>query len=331
MASFFSDIRLTYFASYLPETRVTNADIVKGMKLEVDETVLFRSVGSKEKRAAHRNETGSDMLARVGIKILDKAGLDVKSVDKLICSCDPVDQAAPDTAVVTQSKMGLTCPAFGVSMSCVGWICGVNIATGLLQNGDRRILVLAASTVGSKYFFNSPMHRAIFGDGAGGVLVERTKERGGRILSIDLLALGQFYKDIYAPMVWSNVPEEIPDKFRNSFYMANDNQIFFDALDRYIRPFFLKQLDVAGVKMTDVSLFVVHQASMPIFNHTVESFNIPRDKVPDYYAQYGNTIAAELPIITDHEMKKGAIKKGDIVYYLTYGAGFTAGAMIVKY
>ena len=54
-------------------------------------------------------------------------------------------------------------------------------------------------------------------------------------------------------------------------------------------------------------------------------------KVPDYFAEYGNTISAELPVITDLEMKKGTIRKGDIVYYLTYGAGFTAGAMIVKF
>ncbi len=329
---FYKDIKLTHFASYLPQRAVTNKDIVTAMKSEVSEEVLFRTVGAREKRAAHIDEMGSDMLASVGSLLLASSGVKTEEISKLICSCDPVDQAAPDSSVLAQYKLGLSCASFGISMSCVGWLCGLQTATGLMQNGDKKILVLASSTVGSKFKFNSPMHRAIFGDGAGGVLVQRgTGIQGASILAIDLLTIGQFYKDIYAPMAWSNVPEQIPDKFKDSFFMNYDNQVFFDALDKYVKPFFNNVMSKAQVTINDISRFIVHQASMPIFNHTVKSFGIPPDKVANYYEKYGNTIAAELPMYVDMELRAGRIKKGDLVVCFTYGAGFTAGVMVLKF
>src|SRR3989344_4690177 len=111
MPSFFKGIKLTHFASYLPEGRVTNKDIIEKMQPGLNEAILFRAVGSKEKRASKQKEMGADLLAKVGDKILHETKTSSSAIDKLICSCDPVDQAAPDTAVITQSKLGLTCPA----------------------------------------------------------------------------------------------------------------------------------------------------------------------------------------------------------------------------
>lgn len=327
----YPNIRLKHFSSYVPEDRVTNQDILKAMSSNVNESVLFRSVGSVEKRKTLVSESGSDLMCRVGAQILQKSGIKPSEIDKLICSCDPMDQAAPDTAVVTQSKLGLSCPAFGISMSCVGWISAVINASGMLQIGDERIMLLSASTVGSKIKFNSPMHRAIFGDGAAGCLVTKDADGGGRVLSAGLFTIGTHYRDIYAPMPWSVVPKEIPDQFVDSFYMAPDNKIFFDALDKHVYPFFVKQLKESGKKMEDINKFIVHQASMPIFRHTIKSFGIPESKVPDYYGKYGNTISAELPMITALEIGKGNIKKNNLVCYLTYGAGFTAGVMVVQF
>jgi len=323
-------VRIRQLGSYLPEKIIDNDEIMRQMGSSASGTLLYRAVGSKERRVAERNEMGSDMLAKVGLKILEESGTDPASIDKLICSCDPQDQAAPDTAVVTQTKMGLSCPAFGVSMSCVGWLCGINVASGFLASGDKKILVLSASTVGSKYSFKNPMHRAIFGDGAGGVLLEQDG-KAEQILRIDLLAVGQFYKDIFAPNPWTDVPKEIPAQYRDAFFMQPDNRIFFNALDKFIFPFYKKQYEATGLTEKDINLFIVHQASMPLFNYTIESFKIPKDRIVDSFFQYGNMISAELPVLLDQVLRNGRIKKGNLVYLLTYGAGFTAGAMIIRF
>lgn len=323
-------VQVGHFACYVPENTVDNDEIMRQMGSSASGTLLYRAVGSKEKRAAAKNEMGSDMLAKVGLQILAQSGTDPASIDKLICSCDPPDHAAPDTAAVVQTKLGLSCPAFGVSMSCVGWILGASIARSYISNGDQRILVLSCSTVGSKFLFRNPMHRAIFGDAAAGALVERG-ERGSQILDIALLTLGQFYKDIFASYPWTDKPESIPEEYRNAFYMMPDNQLFFNALEKYVVPFFKERLKAVGITPKDVSRFVVHQASMPLFRHTLKVLEIPEEKVPDHFSKYGNTISAELPLYVTQEINSGRIRKGEILCLLTYGAGFTVGSMILRY
>ncbi len=321
-------VKLSALSSYVPEKIINNDDIMKAFGSSSPGTLLFRAVGAKEKRVCEENESGSDMIANVGRALLNQTGYSKESIDKLICSCDPGDHAAPDSAVVAQSKIGLVCPAFGVSMSCVGWICGVNIATQFIAGGDSRVMVIGSSTVGSKMSFANPMHRAIFGDGAAGAIIEAADV--GQILSIDVFSIGEYYSKIFASYPWTRQPSEIPPKYENAFYMHPDNRLFFDALDKHIRPFYEKQFLDANVKTEEIDVFIVHQASMPLFNHTVESFNIPRNRVVDSYAEYGNTISAELPMLLDINIKNGRISKGSLVYLLTYGAGFTAGAMILK-
>ena len=321
-------VKFSAISSYLPETVIENDDIMKAFGSSSPGNLLFRAVGARKKRVCLPNESGSDMIAEVGRNLLKATGYEATSIDKLICSCDPGDHAAPDSAVVAQSKIGLSCPAFGVSMSCVGWICGVNIAAQFIASGDSRIMVVGSSTVGSKMAFENPMHRAIFGDGAAGVILEASDI--GQILSLDIFSVGEFYSKIFASYPWTRQPSEIPEKYKNAFYMHPDNRLFFDALDKHIRPFYFNQFQVANVKPEDIDVFIVHQASMPLFNHTVQSFNIPRERVVDSYAEYGNTISAELPMLLDINIRNGRIMKGNLVYLLTYGAGFTAGAMILK-
>lgn len=323
-------VKIGAFNAYIPGKIVNNEDIMKDMGHKVEGgPLLYRTVGSKEKRAVEKQEMGSDMLAKVGLDILKQTGTNPSQIDKLICSCDPQDQAAPDTAVVTQMKMGLSCPAFGVSMSCVGWICSLNVASMFIANGDKKILVLSASTVGSKYFFNNPMHRAIFGDAAAGALVEYEISQGN-ILTIDLMTIGKFYTSIFAPNPWTNVPEHIPTQYKNSFFMAPDNRHFFEALETYVVPFYNKQYLVANVGSDDIKLFVVHQASMPLYEHTLSVLKIPREKTLNYFSKFGNTISAELPLYLSLAVQEGRVKKGDLIFMLTYGAGFTVGAMILR-
>lgn len=324
-----SDVSLKRFASFAPTTVIDNKKIIETLNSAYEPEILYRTVGSRKKHAVLINEMGSDMMAKVGLQILQESNTPLADIDKLICSCDPQDQAAPDAAVVTQAKIGLACPAFGVSMSCPSWLCGILVGCGFLQGGDRRVLVLSASTVGSKYIFRNPVHRSIFGDGAGGVLLER-QPGANQILALDLWTNGGFYKEIFAPHQWTATPKEIPSEYTRAFFMAPDNKVFYDAIDQHIKPFYLKQYDEAKILPKDISIFIVHQASMPIFRHTLKSLSIPENKTFGLFDEYGNTVSAELPMLIDQAIHENRIRKGDLVYALTYGAGFTAGAMIFR-
>lgn len=135
-------------ASYLPEKVITNQDIIDA-GLKATPMAIERGLGVRERRAAAPDETAADMMVKVAKKILEKAECLPQELDYIICSVDVGDSVEPDTATAVQAKIGASCPAFGVAMSCTGWLAAVDIALRHLDSGKKRILVLASSLVGS--------------------------------------------------------------------------------------------------------------------------------------------------------------------------------------
>ncbi|MBI3291257.1 MAG: PilZ domain-containing protein, partial [Elusimicrobia bacterium] len=170
----------------LPSTTLTNEDLVKQRGEGLLPILLQRALGAVERRAISPGNTAADIMAQAGKSILEKAGCDPKDLDRIIVSVDPADAVAPSTAVGVQAKLGATCPAYDVTMSCAGWICGIDQGLRALASGEHRILVIAGSTVGSNLPFRDLKHRAIFGDGAGGLLLESSQT--GELLATALWA-----------------------------------------------------------------------------------------------------------------------------------------------
>lgn len=321
-------VKVTSVARYIPEKIMTNQDLVDN-GLNTSGKTIKRALGAVERRVAKDNETNAQMMAKVAEQLLENASLDVSQVDRIICSSDPQDTVVPNTAVAVQRLLDARCPAFDVQMSCVGWLCGVELASRCLATGEKNILVLSSCLIGSRVFFHNSTHRAIFGDGAGGILLEADAS-AGQILSLGLWSDGRHNDKIFIPYSWSKMPESIPKEYNNSFFMSPTQEDFFATMDFNLAPFCEQLWKDAGVKKDDIDCFILHQPSMPLFEHSVKSLDVPREKTLDYYAKYGNLVGAEIPVYLSEALSMGRIKTGDIVFALTYGAGFTMGGMVIR-
>lgn len=324
--------RVAAIGAYLPSTRLTNEDLVKQAEVNLQPVLLQRALGVVERRVAPPEDTAADLMARAGRVILERSGCEPKDLDRIICSCDPGESSAPGTAVAVQAKLGARCPAFDVVMSCAGWICGIDVACRCLTTGEKRILVLA-SAMATKPHFHDLKHRAIFGDGAGGVLVEAADADDG-LIATELWTNGQFYSAIYLPYPWSTRPSEIPSEYGGSFYMDPNRTVFFKALEDYFPTLVRNLLKKAALTISDIDHVLLHQPSLPLFEHSLRVLDwIPRPKVfgIDYFAQYGNLVGAEFPVMLEDGIQRGLIKRGDLVMMATYGAGFTMAGMIFRY
>lgn len=315
-------------AQYVPDQIITNEDIIK-KGLRSSDGMIRRALGAVERRAAASTMSNADMMANVAMQILKEANCPPTQLDRIICSADPQDAIAPNVASVVQRQIGASCPAFDVQMSCAGWLCGVDLAARCLQTGEHRILVLASSQVGSRLTFHNLMHRAIFGDGTGGILLESADR--GNILSIGLWTAGTHYDKIYVPYAWSQRPDTVPQEYANSFYMSSNQEDFFTTMDFYLLPFCERLWETAGVSKGDIDHFLLHQPSIPLFEYSLKALDVPREKVLDLFARYGNLVAAEMPIYLNEALRSGRIRQGELVFLLAYGAGFTMGGMVMRY
>lgn len=315
-------------ASYLPQRIVTNDEIIKNIP-GMTSAVLRRSFGAVERRAIASDETAADMMIEVAKKILKETGCTAKDIDCIICSSDPSDTIEPATGPVVQAKIGASCPAFDISMSCTGWLAGVETGLNYLDAGKKKILVLASCTIGSRIFYRDLKYRAIFGDGAGGILLE--SQHRSKFIAIDLWTDGRHYSKIFVPHAWTVLPKEIPPEYKNSFYMLSNQKEFFAIMDSYFVPFSENLLKKANIDINDIDLFLLHYPTKPLFERSIKLLGIPEEKTFHRFDKYGNIATAEMPILLDEAIRTGRIKKGDIVYILVYGAGFTGGGLIMEY
>jgi 3-oxoacyl-[acyl-carrier-protein] synthase-3 len=204
----------------------------------------------------------------------------------------------------------------------------MDYALRCLATGERRILVLAGTIVSKGNVFHNPMHRAIFGDGAGGVLVEAGESE--QFLAGGLWTDGQYFDVITMPHPTSAHSPRIPLDYQGSFYMGH-REVIHKALENNLARCVDEVLATAGVSRDDIDVAFVHQPSKPLFEEAVQAVGIPRSKIIQDYEQYGNTISAELPMSLDENVRNGRIKRGDVVLMVTFGAGFSAGIMVFRY
>ena len=135
-------------ASWLPERRLTNADLEKMVDTS-DEWIRTRT-GIAERRIAAEGEATSDLAARAGALALERAGVAPGDVDLLIVATSTPDMVFPSTACLAQAKMGLTCPAFDLNAACTGFIYALEIAAAMIESGRvRTVLVIGADVLSS--------------------------------------------------------------------------------------------------------------------------------------------------------------------------------------
>jgi 3-oxoacyl-[acyl-carrier-protein] synthase-3 len=110
----------------------------------------------------------------------------------------------------------------------------------------------------------------------------------------------------------------------------NGREIFKVAV-RTLTEFALLALSNNGFGIEDIDWFVPHQANQRILEAVAQRLNIPEDKVLINVDRYGNTSAATIPTVMDEAVRDGRIQKGQLLLLDAFGAGFTYGAMLIRW
>ena len=90
-------------------------------------------------------------------------------------------------------------------------------------------------------------------------------------------------------------------------------------------------LQACDLTIDDISMLVSHQMNARIIESAAKRLELPDEKVFINISEYGNTSAASVPIAFDDCVRKGRIKRGDIVILVAFGAGLTWGANVIEF
>ena len=321
---------------YVPTKVVTNDDLAKLMPTS-DEWIQQRT-GIKERRFIEHDGIGASDLALPASKMaLEQAGIGPEDVDAIIFATLSPDVNFPGSACFLQTKLGCgQVAALDVRNQCSGFLYSLSIADAWIRAGSFRNILVVGSEVHSTGIELAERGRdvaVLFGDGAGAVVVQPTDDDARGVQTISLHADGTGAKDLWleapASMYQPRLTAEMMAEGRH-YPRMNGKSVFRWAVEK-MPEVALEALTKIGKSVSDVDLFVPHQANMRINQMVAEKLGIPHDRVVHNIERYGNTTAATIPIGISESWKDGKIKDGSTVLMAAFGAGFTWGSAIVRF
>jgi 3-oxoacyl-[acyl-carrier-protein] synthase-3 len=317
-------------ATYVPENRLTNADLAS--RLDTSDDWIVTRTGIRERRIGAPGETTSTMGAEAVRRLMARRGLEPADVDALIVATVTPDMLFPATACLIQDQLGLTRAwGFDLSAACSGFLYAMTAGAQLVASGaHRRVIVVGADLMSS---IIDPLDRTtavLFGDGAGAALLEPA-EPGFGLLDFYHRVDGSGRDDLLMPAGGCLRPPSIATvTARQHFLRQNGRAVFKFAVSQMVESVRLL-LDRNGLSPGDLALLVPHQANQRILDAVGERLGLPSERVASVLACYGNTTGATLPLALDAALAAGKIKRGDLVVFTAVGAGLTLGATLVKW
>jgi 3-oxoacyl-[acyl-carrier-protein] synthase-3 len=314
----------------LPATVFTNAEFAT-IGIETTDEWIVERTGIKQRRLA-RTESATDLAAAAAREAMTKAKVQPGEVDLIVVGTASPDRLLPSAAVDLQAALGASrAAAFDVGAACSGFIYGCTVAEGLMASGGyETALVVGVEKLSAITDWQDRATCVLFGDGAGAAILKRTKHHKG-ILSTYVRSDGTLGDLLCRPAGGATTPfsADVLDA-RTQFIRMNGREVFKHAV-RSMSDAATRALDAAKLTGSDIDLMIPHQANIRIIEATAKHANIPLEKVFVNVDRYGNTSAASIPIALDEALEQGKIREGSTVLLVAFGAGFTWGAMVVRF
>ena len=313
-----------------PSGVLTNADLEKIVETN-DEWITSRT-GIKQRRKAADNEYTSQFAVKAGRQAIERAGLDPKDIEIIVCATTTPDQILPSTGAIIQRELGCE-NAAGMDLfaACSGFLYGLTMVESMIRTGQIRYALVIGAEVLTKYVdYTDRSTCVIFGDGAGAAVVGAVPEGKG-ILATKIRSDGRYEEQLYAPGGGTKLgtSHETIDN-RMHFFKMKGNELFKVAV-RSMAEISAEMLAKAGYTVDDVDIVSPHQANQRITDAVASRLGVPEEKVYSNIAQTGNTSSASIPIAMDECLESGKIKEGSLVLLTAFGGGVTWGGTVIRF
>lgn len=321
--------------SYLPEKIVTNDDLSK--RIDTSHQWIVERTGIHQRRVGDlsKDETPSGMAKRAALQAIEAANLTPNDIDLILLSSTMPDQSMPNTAAMVQHKLEITnnCPTLDVNAACSGWVYLLPMADAMIKTGVyKHILVIGSEMLSSFNNWDDRNTCILFGDGCGAAVLGRASENEDSQIYSTVLSCDSTKREhltLWAGGAVKKITKEVIDN--NEQWMTMNGQEIFKAAVKTMASHAEKVLKDADMTMNQVDWFIPHQANLRIIEAVGTRFGIPLEKVIINVDRYANTSSATVPVALDEAIRDGKIKRGDTVLLAAFGAGLTAGAILLKY
>ena len=288
-----------------------------------DEWIVSRT-GIRERRVVEfGKEATSDLALGASEQAIEMAGISPDALDLIIVATITPDHIVPSTACLLQKRLGAgNASAFDLAAACAGFIHSLEVAKQFIATGSfQRILVVGADCMTTITNYEDRNSCIIFGDGAGAVVLERSKG-DGQVYDSILGAEGE--NDLFLVRAGgSRVPTTHETVSSRSHLLRMDGKKVFKFAVAKMKELLEASVRGNGFAPDDIKWVIPHQVNRRIIESAIKKIGIPMERVIINVDRYGNTSAASVPVALDEAVRDGRIQRGDLCAMVAFGAGLS--------
>ncbi len=321
---------ITAVGHYVPEDVLTNFDFEKMVDTS-DEWIRTRT-GIRERHILKHGAT-SDMAAKAIEMLMKNRGIGPDDIDVIIVATVTPDMFFPSTAALIQDKISSKKSwGFDLSAACSGFLYALVVGSQFIQTGThKKVVVVGADKMSSIVDYTDRNVAILFGDAAAAVLLEPSDDPAIGILDHCLYGDGSGSPYLYMKGGGSLNPPTHETVDQKLHYLYQDGKAVFKVAVigmADVSEEIMKRNNLTGA---DVDYLVPHQANLRIIDACRERMGLDASKVMVNIDRYGNTTAATIPLCLSEWWHCGKLKRGQTLVLSSFGAGYTWGAILVKW
>ena len=324
-------VKVAGLGTYVPPHVLTNADLER--MVDTTNDWIMQRTGIRERHIAAPGVGTSEIAEPAARAALDEAGLTPNDVGFIVVGTPTPDTIFPSTACRLQARLGAhRAWGFDLGAACSGFTYAMTTGWSMVATGAvERALVVGADVMSSIIDYNDRATCILFGDGAGAVVLAPATDDEPGIIDFHHEIEGEGGDALCMPAGGSRQPATHETVDHRLHYVKQDGQAVFKFAVRKNQEIALRLLDRNGLTGADLDLFVSHQANRRIIEATADRLGLGVDKVVINLDKYGNTTGGTIPLALADARETGRLKKNDLVLLASVGAGFTSGAMLIRW
>lgn len=337
---------------YLPDSVVTNEEIMERIKKEIPEgdprlaklsaDWISQNIGIKERRFADFNreekpETPINMATWALEDALKNAGWNPSELDAIVLTSISTavspdrPSVIPSVACHVQHNVGAwNASAYDMTAACSGFTYGATQAISYISSGmAKKVAVVSVETVERGLDYSNHVTSVIFGDAATCVLFEESQDEKVKFIHIEGNREGDDWDLITAavPNVWG---DKAPYISENLELGLKGKTVFREGTKR-MTDLCNKALEASGLEKDDIQHYIFHQANGAMLMMVGGKLGLSPTQVPISLDRLANTTSCTIPSVMHDIISSGRAKRGDKMLLVSFGGGITSGAILMEY
>lgn len=320
---------ITGIGAYIPEDIISNDDLA--VMVDTSDEWITTRVGIKERHILKGEVKGTSYMGAKAVKeLLHKTRTKPEEVEVLIFATTTPDYLFPSTASLTAEACGIkNALGFDVQAACAGFIYALEIGSNFIKSGKyHKVIIVAGDKMTSITNYKDRTTCPLFGDAVGAIMLEPTVSSDGIIDSIlHVDGVGTSYLHLHGG--GSVFPASYKTIDNDMHYLYQNGRVVFKHAVSCMSSVSEEIMERNDITKGSVHWFIPHQANIRIINAVGERLGLPKEKIIINIDKYGNTSSGTIPLCLYESESK--IEKGDNIILTAFGAGFTWGAIYLKW